>query len=198
MVIRWQQQHGASGTSSQTGMCRGVFSVPARMAFGLWDAIECSGHHGREHARHNEREEDRNSVQPNRTKNLPTMPSPERAVGRNTATSEKGGSRSPPDQFHRPLHRCPIGDRPFASGQNDVLDSTIASSTRCRITASESDSSVTPLIEKPNSDITPKAGIIDSGSARWPKQTLPASHAGNHTTSTASKAPSYISIIELP
>ena len=73
--------------------------------------------------------------------------------------------------------------------------STMASSTRMPIT-SDSDNKVTTLIEKPNRYMTPKAGMIDSGSAVAETSVARQSRRKNQTTSTASRAPSYINHID--
>ena len=67
--------------------------------------------------------------------------------------------------------------------------STIASSTRMP-TTSDSDSSVTPLSVKPSRCIAAKVGIADIGSATAAISVERHSRRKNHTTSTASTAPS--------
>ena len=73
--------------------------------------------------------------------------------------------------------------------------STIASSTRMP-TTSDSDSSVTTLIVKPNRCIAKKVGMIDSGSATAEISVARQSRRNAHTTITASRAPSNSSVIE--
>ena len=73
--------------------------------------------------------------------------------------------------------------------------STMASSTRMP-TTSDRLSSVTTLTEKPSHHMPMKAGTTDSGSATAATKVARQSRRKNHTTSTASRAPSYSSTIE--
>ncbi len=63
-------------------------------------------------------------------------------------------------------------------------------------TTSDSDSVVTTLIVKPIRYITPKAGMIESGSAVAETMVARQSRRNSHTTSTASSAPSISSHID--
>ena len=67
--------------------------------------------------------------------------------------------------------------------------STIASSTRMP-TTTDSASSVIMLRVKPKKYITAKVGMIDSGNASAATQVARQSRRNNHTTSSASSAPS--------
>ncbi len=134
------------------------------------------------------------AVQPNCTKNLPGTPLM-KAVGRNTAISVKVVA----------ITARPISSAASIAAWNGVLPmrrwrmmfsiSTMASSTRMP-TTSDSDSSVTTLMVKPNRCMTAKVGITDSGSAVAATSVARQSRRNSHTTSTASSAPSYISSIE--
>jgi len=73
--------------------------------------------------------------------------------------------------------------------------STIASSTRMP-TTTDSASSVMMLRVNPKKYITANVGMIDSGSANADTQVARQSRRNNHTTSSASRAPSQSMVIE--
>src|ERR671913_365072 len=126
------------------------------------------------------------AVQPNWTKNLPGTPDMN-AVGRKTAMRVNEVA----------ITARPISSAASCAASSGVLPmrrwrmmfsiSTIASSTRMPMT-SDSESSVTTLMEKPIRSMTQKAGITDSGSAVAETSVARQSRRNSQTTSTAGAA----------
>ena len=83
-----------------------------------------------------------------------------------------------------------LGGLPMARWRSMFSTSTMASSTRMPTTTASA-SSVIMFRLKPSNQITPKVGMIDSGSASAEIQVARQSRRKNHTTSTASAAPSH-------
>ncbi len=111
------------------------------------------------------------------------------AVGRNTAISVKVVAITA-----RPISSAASiaawkGFLPMRRWRMMFSISTIASSTRMP-TTSDRASSVTPLSEKPSSDITQNAGMIESGRAVVATSVARQSRRKRKTTRTARAAPS--------
>ena len=134
------------------------------------------------------------AVQPNWTKNLPAMPLM-KAVGRNTAIRVKVVAiTARPISSAASVAAC-SGGFPWARWRMMFSISTMASSTRMP-TTSDSDSSVTMLMEKPRACIAANAGITDNGKAVAETRVARQSRRNSQTTITARTAPSYSSSIE--
>ena len=128
------------------------------------------------------------AVQPNSRKNLPATPGMN-ATGTNTAASVADVAiTARPISSAASIAAC-FGGLPIARCRSMFSTSTIASSTRMPTTTASA-SSVTMFRLKSNSHITPKVGMIDSGSATAEIHVARQSRRKNHTTSTASSAPS--------
>jgi len=128
------------------------------------------------------------AVQPNCTKNLPTMPLM-KAVGRKTAISVKVVAITARPISSAASRAASSGVLPMLRWRMMFSISTMASSTSTPMT-SDRLSSVTTLSVKPIISITQKVGMADSGSATALTSVARQSRRKNHTTTTASSAPS--------
>ena len=88
-----------------------------------------------------------------------------------------------------------LGGLPIARWRSMFSTSTMASSTRMPTTTASA-SSVIMFRLKPRIQITPKVGMIDSGSASAEIHVARQSRRNHHTTSTASAAPSHSMAME--
>ena len=129
------------------------------------------------------------AVQPNSRKNLPGMPGMN-ATGMNTAASvQEVATTARPISSAASSAAC-RGGLPMRRWRSMFSTSTIASSTRMPTTTASA-SRVIMFRLKPSQYITAKVGMIDSGSATAEMKVARQSRRNNHTTSTASSAPSH-------
>ena len=129
------------------------------------------------------------AVQPNCTKNLPGTPLMN-AVGKNTATKVKVVAITANPISSAASMAAAKGVLPMCKCRSIFSTSTMASSTKMPTTNDKANKLMT-LIEKPKYHMPMKAGNTDKGKATADTNVARKSRKNNHTTSTASKAPSY-------
>ena len=134
------------------------------------------------------------AVQPNCTKNFPATPLM-KAVGRNTAIKVKVVAITARPISSAASIAASLGDLPMRKCRMMFSISTMASSTKMP-TTNDRLSNVTTFSEKPAQCMAAKVGMTDSGKAMAETKVARQSRRKNHTTTTASSAPSTINHME--